>query len=83
MTRTAIDEQPTGSAGLSGTIRADGVSGYATESPRLLDRPARKRLRARRVGNWHQHSGPNCLSDCITYPYTDVAAFVPGDYLWM
>ena len=28
-------------------------------------------------------SGPNCLSDCITYPYTDVAAFVPGDYLWM
>ena len=28
-------------------------------------------------------SGPNCLSDCITYPYTDVAAFVPQDYLWM
>src|SRR5579864_1658672 len=28
-------------------------------------------------------SGPNCLSDCIAYPYTDVAAFVPGDYLWM
>ena len=28
-------------------------------------------------------SGPNCLNDCITYPYTDVAAFVPRDYLWM
>jgi hypothetical protein len=28
-------------------------------------------------------SGPNCLSDCITYPYTDAAAFVPRDYLWM
>lgn len=28
-------------------------------------------------------SGPYCLSDCITYPYTDAAAFVPRDYLWM
>jgi hypothetical protein len=28
-------------------------------------------------------SGPNCLADCITYPYTDAAAFVPRDYLWM
>ncbi|HUI87358.1 MAG TPA: hypothetical protein VLX61_01410 [Anaerolineales bacterium] len=28
-------------------------------------------------------SGPFCLSACITYPYTDAAAFVPGDYLWM
>lgn len=28
-------------------------------------------------------SGPNCLSDCITAPYTDVAEFVPRDYLWM
>jgi hypothetical protein len=28
-------------------------------------------------------SGPNCASDCVTSPYTDVAAFVPRDYLWM
>jgi len=28
-------------------------------------------------------SGPFCLSACITYPYTDAAAFVPRDYLWM
>lgn len=29
-------------------------------------------------------SGPFCLVDpCITYPYTDAAAFVPNDYLWM
>lgn len=28
-------------------------------------------------------SGPFCLSACIPYPYTDVAAFVPRDYLWM
>lgn len=28
-------------------------------------------------------SGPFCESDCISYPYTYVAAFVPGDYLWM
>lgn len=28
-------------------------------------------------------SGPNCGSGCIVYPYTDVAAFVPRDYLWM
>ena len=28
-------------------------------------------------------SGPNCRSDCITYPYTDGAAFVPRDYRWM
>jgi hypothetical protein len=29
------------------------------------------------------HSGPYCQSDCVGYPYTDVAAFVPRDYLWM
>ena len=29
------------------------------------------------------HSGPYCRSDCVGYPYTDVAAFVPRDYLWM
>jgi hypothetical protein len=32
-------------------------------------------------------SGPNCLVDlvgsCVTYPYTDVAAFVPIEYIWM
>jgi cytochrome bd-type quinol oxidase subunit 2 len=29
-------------------------------------------------------SGPFCMVEsCITYPYTDAAAFVPNDYLWM
>jgi hypothetical protein len=28
-------------------------------------------------------SGPFCVSSCVTYPYTDVAAFVPRDYFWM
>jgi hypothetical protein len=28
-------------------------------------------------------SGPFCASACVTYPYTDIAAFVPRDYLWM
>ena len=29
-------------------------------------------------------SGPFCLvQPCVIYPYTDVAAFVPNDYLWM
>ena len=28
-------------------------------------------------------SGPFCQTACITYPYTDAAAFVPRDYLWM
>lgn len=29
-------------------------------------------------------SGPLCMTEtCITFPYTDVAAFVPGDYIWM
>ncbi|MBO3751117.1 hypothetical protein J5X84_34020 [Streptosporangiaceae bacterium NEAU-GS5] len=27
------------------------------------------------------HSGPNCRNGCVTYPYTDAAAFVPRDYL--
>jgi hypothetical protein len=27
------------------------------------------------------HSGQYCQSDCVGYPYTDVAAFVPRDYL--
>jgi hypothetical protein len=28
-------------------------------------------------------SGPYCSMSCITYPYTNAAAFVPRDYLWM
>ena len=28
-------------------------------------------------------SGPYCRSGCVGYPYTDVAAFVPRDYMWM
>jgi hypothetical protein len=35
-------------------------------------------------------SGPFCMADmvdlvdaCVTYPYTDVAAFVPVEYIWM
>ena len=28
-------------------------------------------------------SGPYCQGGCVGYPYTDVAAFVPRDYLWM
>lgn len=28
-------------------------------------------------------SGPLCQSGCVGYPYTDVAAYVPRDYLWM
>ncbi len=28
-------------------------------------------------------SGPFCASSCVPYPYTNVAAFIPGDYLWL
>jgi hypothetical protein len=28
-------------------------------------------------------SGPFCQAGCITYPYHDVAALVPHDYIWM
>ncbi len=28
-------------------------------------------------------SGPNCLADCVSYPYADVRAYVPHDYVWM
>jgi len=29
-------------------------------------------------------SGPFCaMASCVTYPYTDVAAFFSRDYLWM
>jgi hypothetical protein len=28
-------------------------------------------------------SGPYCQAGCVGYPYTNVAAYVPRDYLWM
>ena len=28
-------------------------------------------------------SGPFCVSDCVAYPYIDVAQFIPRDYLWL
>jgi hypothetical protein len=28
-------------------------------------------------------SGPFCQSGCVTYPYANVASFVPHDYIWM
>ena len=28
-------------------------------------------------------SGPFCVSECVAYPYVDVARFIPGDYLWL
>jgi hypothetical protein len=28
-------------------------------------------------------SGPFCTKACIAYPYTHVAAFIPGDYIWL
>ncbi len=28
-------------------------------------------------------SGPFCGTGCVAYPYTDVAAFIPQDYLWL
>ena len=28
-------------------------------------------------------SGPFCVSECVPYPYVDVARFIPGDYLWL
>ena len=28
-------------------------------------------------------SGPFCSGDCMAFPYTELAAFVPRDYLWM
>jgi hypothetical protein len=28
-------------------------------------------------------SGPFCVSDCLAYPYLDVARFIPADYLWL
>lgn len=28
-------------------------------------------------------SGPFCLDNCVGYPYTDIAAYIPRDFLWM
>ena len=28
-------------------------------------------------------SGPFCVTQCVEYPYVDVAGFIPGDYLWL
>jgi len=28
-------------------------------------------------------SGPFCVSNCVGYPYTDIAAYIPGDFLWL
>lgn len=28
-------------------------------------------------------TGPFCVTGCVTYPYVDVAQFIPGDYLWL
>ena len=27
--------------------------------------------------------GPFCTSECVAYPYVEVAQFIPGDYLWL
>ena len=28
-------------------------------------------------------SGPSCTTDCVSYPFREVAALVPHDYVWM
>jgi hypothetical protein len=28
-------------------------------------------------------AGPFCTDDCLAYPYTDFAAYIPRDFLWM
>lgn len=28
-------------------------------------------------------SGPFCVQNCVGYPYTDIAAYIPGDFVWM
>jgi hypothetical protein len=27
--------------------------------------------------------GPFCIGNCVGYPYTDISAYIPGDFLWM
>jgi len=28
-------------------------------------------------------AGPFCTDDCLAYPYTDFAAYIPRDFVWM
>jgi hypothetical protein len=28
-------------------------------------------------------SGPFCAADCVSYPYTDFAPYIPRDFIWM
>ena len=28
-------------------------------------------------------SGPFCVDGCVGYPYVDIVAYIPGDFLWM
>jgi hypothetical protein len=28
-------------------------------------------------------SGPNCQEHCLSYPYAEAGAYVPGDFIWM
>jgi hypothetical protein len=28
-------------------------------------------------------AGPNCQEQCLSYPYADAVAYVPGDFIWM
>ncbi len=28
-------------------------------------------------------SGPNCMANCMTYPYPEILAYFPRDYFWM
>ena len=28
-------------------------------------------------------SGPFCTADCVGYPYTDIAEYIPRDFLWL
>ncbi len=27
--------------------------------------------------------GPFCIENCVGYPYTDISAYIPRDFLWM
>ena len=35
------------------------------------------------AGSTPPRAGPFCVTGCVTYPYVDVAQFIPGDYLWL
>jgi hypothetical protein len=66
---------------------ADPAEGHAAVSPstgRVAARTAVFAAAALGFGlTTPPRSGPHCARPCITYPYTDAAAFVPRDYLWM